>query len=191
MSNCRSLLLACMPKSGSTFTCNVLSALPRVRVAELVSGYGSREQELEHHLVRRESSLIGLVERVGASAANSDWRGAFRAVGRRISEPYFVAQHHTRNSGTTRALCERYGIRIAVITRRLPDAVISLDDWLSDHARRLNPWAVVPRAFYTMPATERHEWIIRHIMPWYVNFSVGWLGQFDEGPRLIHVTTKR
>src|ERR1700735_4223003 len=62
------ILIACMPKSGSTFLSDVIGQCPDFRRAVLTPSAGRREQEIDEQLLRR-------LDRVS-----------------------FVAQHHVRNS---------------------------------------------------------------------------------------------
>jgi len=89
-----------MPKSGSTFLSDLISAMPDISRVSLVPSFGRREQELD------ESSIL----RAG--------RG-----------PY-VAQHHVRWSAWTEATCSKYDLKPIVLVRSLPDAVVSLRDHL-------------------------------------------------------------
>jgi hypothetical protein len=92
------ILIACMPKSGSTFFSNALAECPGFRNVALVPAYGQREQEL---------CKIQLSRHNGRS---------------------YVAQHHVRNSDWTQQLISKYGITPVVLVRNLADAAISLRD---------------------------------------------------------------
>ena len=94
------ILLACMPKSGSTFLADVVAALPDVTRAVLVPYPGRREQELDEVRIMKAG------------------RGAF------------IAQHHVRYSEWTARMCAKHRIRPVVLVRSLPDAVVSLRDHL-------------------------------------------------------------
>jgi hypothetical protein len=94
------ILIACMPKSGSTFLSDVIAALPDISRARLVPLYGRREQELDESCILRAG------------------RG-----------PY-VAQHHVRRSAWTEAACSKYGLRPVVLVRSLFDVVVSVRDHL-------------------------------------------------------------
>ena len=94
------ILIACMPKSGSTFLTNVIAALPGFRRAELVPDWGHREQELDEPCLR----------------------GADRFA--------YVAQNHVRNSQWTADMCGQYGLTKVVLVRSLLDVVVSIKDHL-------------------------------------------------------------
>jgi len=94
------ILIACMPKSGSTFLTNIIAALPGFRRAELVPDFGHREQELDEPCLR----------------------GADRFA--------YVAQNHVRNSQWTADMCRQYGLTKVVLVRSLLDVVVSIRDHL-------------------------------------------------------------
>src|SRR6185312_96573 len=94
------ILIACAPKSGSTFLSSAISHLPDFVRADLTLGYGSREQEL---------CLIHC-------AATHDTN--------------YVAQHHVRFSETTGDLMRTFHIFPVVLARNLFDSVVSLRDHL-------------------------------------------------------------
>lgn len=92
------ILVACQPKSGSTFLAQSLAALPGLQSVQLVPDYGRREQEIcERRLIRY----------------------------RRLS---YVAQHHVRWSVSTDELIRQHGLFVVVLVRNLFDAAISLRD---------------------------------------------------------------
>jgi len=94
------ILIACMPKSGSTFLSSVIAELPGFRRAHLTPAYGRREQELDRACLRQ-----------------ADPHG-------------YVAQHHVRYSAWTARMSHEHGLAPVVLVRNLPDAVVSLRDHL-------------------------------------------------------------
>jgi hypothetical protein len=92
------ILVACQPKSGSTFLSRALAALPGMRCVQLTPGYARREQELCESLLSRNRRKA------------------------------YVAQHHVRWSVVTDELVRRFDLRVVVLVRDLFDAVISLRD---------------------------------------------------------------
>ncbi len=108
------ILLACMPKSGSTFLATALSELPALRRCRLTPALGEREQELCH---------------VRLSLYNH--RG-------------YVAQHHIRNSAWTQHLIAKYHLTPVVLVRNLADCVISSRDHLRHAPESSPMYAFVP-----------------------------------------------
>ncbi|CAM5763677.1 hypothetical protein LMIY3S_00892 [Labrys miyagiensis] len=92
------ILVACMPKSASTFVSTALGAAAGLEKVELVPEYGRREQEL---------CEIRLAE---------------------YSKLGYVAQHHTKHSKWTEQLCNEYRVSMIVLVRSLFDIVISMRD---------------------------------------------------------------
>lgn len=92
------IVIACMPKSSSTFLSSLLSSYPGIRRAKLVPEYGDREQELcELRLLMAQG------------------RG-------------YVAQLHLRNSEWTQELIRRYTLTPVTLIRNLADCVVSIRD---------------------------------------------------------------
>jgi len=94
------ILVACMPKSGSTFLTDVIAELPGFHRAMLVPAYGRREQELDEACLRREDRFD------------------------------YVAQNHVQYSDWTAQMCGDYGVAPVVLVRSLLDAIVSLRDHL-------------------------------------------------------------
>ncbi|MDR3507922.1 MAG: sulfotransferase domain-containing protein [Caulobacteraceae bacterium] len=94
------ILIACMPKSGSTFLSDVISELPQFIRAELVPAAGRREQELDEFCLQQVDGLS------------------------------YVAQVHVRDSEWTAEMSRDYGLKTVVLVRSLLDIVVSLRDHL-------------------------------------------------------------
>jgi len=92
------VLIACMPKSGSTFLSDVIGQCPGFRRAILTPSAGRREQEIDEQLLRK------------------------------LDKVSYVAQHHVRNSEWTSEMCRTYGVAPIVLVRSLQDVVVSLRD---------------------------------------------------------------
>lgn len=92
------LLVACMPKSGSTYLSAILSNLEGFQQGILVSSAGRREQELD---------VLELMH-------NDDTN--------------YVAQHHVRYSQGTRELLKRFNVKPIVLVRNVYDAMVSIRD---------------------------------------------------------------
>jgi Sulfotransferase domain len=94
------VLVACQPKSGSTFLSACIAALPDFRQVPLATGFDRREQELCEQSLRR-----------------NRWRA-------------YVAQHHVRHSVPTEEVIARHHLTVVVLVRNLFDAVVSIRDHL-------------------------------------------------------------
>jgi hypothetical protein len=90
------ILLACLPKSGSTFLSNALAECSGIRRVGLVPTYGERYQELcELRLARYHHNG-------------------------------YVSQLHIQNSEWTQELVRRYNITPIILVRDIPDCIISM-----------------------------------------------------------------
>lgn len=94
------VLVACMPKSGSSLLIRMVAELPGMERVALVRGHDRRENELA-------------LERVVANQ-DSDW----------------VAQAHVRQSRTTARMVRTFSLTPVVQTRDLADVCVSLHDHL-------------------------------------------------------------
>jgi hypothetical protein len=91
-------LLACMPKSGSSFFASVVGALDGFRVASIVQDYDRNEQELS------ELALL------------------------RYHNVNYVTQNHVRYSRPVERLIYAFNLRPVVLTRNIFDIVVSMRD---------------------------------------------------------------
>jgi len=100
----RRVLVACMPKSGSTYLTDILSKLPGMRRAHLVPDYGRREQELD---------LEQLINHQGLS---------------------YASQLHVRPSKLTQELLAAFGVKVVFLYRNIWDVMASLRDHMHTHS---------------------------------------------------------
>lgn len=98
------ILIACMPKSGSTYLSNAISRLPRFRKTSLVTHYGRTEQDLDLRLALRKS------------------------------RHNYVCQHHVRYNEKTSDVINRFGVTPIVLVRNVFDCVPSIRDHLRKEA---------------------------------------------------------
>ncbi len=94
------ILIACMPKTASTYLCGAISRLPGIKEAVLTVGHHRREQEL----CPLECALLHHLD--------------------------YVASHHVRYSEATRDIMQRFGIFPVILIRNIYDCVVSLRDHL-------------------------------------------------------------
>jgi hypothetical protein len=103
-SNTTKILLACFPKSGSTFTSSVLSQLDGFRRVSLVPSYGRREQELDVRYLYKHRNID------------------------------FVAQHHVRYSIYLEEVLQKYNVKPIILVRNLYDSIVSVADHLRNES---------------------------------------------------------
>jgi len=92
------IVIACMPKSASTFIATALSELPGFKRYRLIPDWGVREQQLSSTRLSR------------------------------YNRRQYVAQHHLRNSYWTQQLIKQYRLTPVVLVRDFADCVVSLKD---------------------------------------------------------------
>ncbi len=96
------ILIACAPKTGSTYLTTLFALLPKFSRVILNTVGGRQEEEL------RQERLL-----------------AFHHLN-------YVAKNHIMCSAHRAALIERYGLKTIVITRSLADSIVSYRDHLAD-----------------------------------------------------------
>lgn len=138
------ILIACMPKSASTFLATAIASMKGFRRYRLIPDYGAREQEL------CETRLS------------------------RYNRRTYIAQHHLRHSDWTRKLIHQYGLTPVVTVRDLADTAISLRDHFRREPQGQGPTARLLPHHADLPDEQLDEAIVRLTMPWYINFYVGW-----------------
>jgi hypothetical protein len=164
------LLVACMPKSGSTFLSTVVASLPGMRRELLVNGYDRREQEL---CVQK---LAEAKERTESLRAR--WRD------KQSTAPLprgFVSQHHVRYSQPTAKLLAAYNLKPVVLVRNIFDAFVSLRDHIVNDSP-IAPMAYCSEEMRGWPTDKLNEFIADMLMPWYINFYVCWQQCEDKYP---------
>lgn len=145
------LLLACMPKSGSTWLTSVLEE--RLALAPL-RGYleaDRNEQEIDPTVM-------------------------FQAWGRRV----LFVQQHVRYSRILLQICRAFSTKIVVLTRRLDDVVVSLRDHVEGESPEVSMFYTESNWFKEKSQSKQLDFIIDHAMPWYFNFFLGWQRAVEE-----------
>jgi adenylyl-sulfate kinase len=154
MSNQRlRILLACMPKSGSTFLSSLIAALPGFSQVDLVPTYGHREQELCPKALEANEAAVG--------------------------DGSYVAQHHVRYSAATDMYMKQFGLRPIVLVRNIFDVIPSLIDHhaLENH---IYPAAWAPCDIATRSYEEQAHFVTQMAIPWYFNFFASWHDYKDK-----------
>ncbi len=138
------ILVACFPKSGSTFLTSLIGNLPGYSIAHYVPAYERREQEI----CDLEIQKFLLIENQ-------------------------VAQHHVRASEFTLQLIRRYNLKLIVLVRNIFDCIVSLADHMISESA-VFPMAYMDQQMANKPIEYRIEAIIDLAAPWYINFFVSW-----------------
>jgi len=147
MNNPHKILVACMPKTGSTYLTAILSNLPDFIVKSWVPAYGRREQELcFRHLQADEDESLDI---------------------------NLVAQHHVRFSDVTNKYIKEFNLKPVVLVRSLYDVIPSL----IDHHRIesvVYPMAFAPADIAEWDFERAARFVTYMVLPWYFNFFVSW-----------------
>lgn len=148
MNNSNRVLVACMPKSGSTYLTAILSNLPGFLVTSWVPDYGRREQELCYLRLQNDKE----------SLPNHN----------------MVAQHHVRYSDVTKRYIEEFSLKPVVLVRGIYDVIPSL----IDHHRAesvVYPMAYAPAGIVGWDNVRAEKFVSYMVIPWYFNFYASWV----------------
>lgn len=137
-------LIACFPKSGSTYLSELIGSLEGFQKVSWVPAYGHREQELDDRLIEQHSSDISQ-----------------------------VAQHHVRASEYTLELIDRYDIIPIILVRNIFDCMVSLADH-TEAESEVYPMGYVQNKIRNVSFEERLDAIVDLTSPWYINFFASW-----------------
>lgn len=148
-----SIMVACVPKSGSTFVSRVFAEATEMERREFlydINGHNGWDLYLPQLM---------------AAAQQSPQRG-------------YVSHHHVLATPPNLELIKIFNFRTVVLLRNVFDVIVSL----RDHALavRDDPRVVaitplhVPDRFCDLDSETQFDWIIDFRIPWYIRFFVGW-----------------
>jgi len=138
------ILIACMPKSGSTFLSNVVSRLPGFRKVSLISPFQNRtEKEIYFPKALRKQRYN------------------------------YSCQQHVKYNENTAAAISAFDITPVVLVRNIFDCVVSIRDHLRREAVE-SPIAYFLPEHPSLPDAELESAIVRLAVPWYIHFYVSW-----------------
>lgn len=156
--NGKLIVLACMPKSGSTFISRKLSELPGFKKAGFLPSYDRREQEI--------SESIAFLQ----AMANP--------------RKHLVAQQHLRCSRNTIEVAQQFNMQFIVLTRNIADCMASWCDHMEKEAtiNAMSFWTTELLDAAEAKGETRFSLMFRTIAPWYCNFYLSWKYQYDAFP---------
>lgn len=141
------ILIACFPKSGSTYLSELLCGLTGLSRGWLgaggpLGGSYSREQDaMERHFWTSKRTVI---------------------------------QQHVKATKDNLDLFADFNVRPIVLTRNIFDIVPSIrDHWLREGVIGLGHY--VPQSWFQLSEAQQYSYIIKMIVPWYFHFFVSWL----------------
>jgi hypothetical protein len=138
-------LLACMPKSGSTWLATLISQTLHIPMGVLVPGYEGREQELDVNSLLMHHQFS------------------------------YVAQNHLRYSQPTHQLIQRFQLKPIVLFRNLFDTIVSIADFLPTQGAHANTYlAFIREPQLALTRQELIDLIVEYFVPWYIHFYLSW-----------------
>lgn len=139
------IIVACMPKSGSTYISRLLMEAARLPKAGLAESGDWGEQFLSKRLLK---------QKIGGG------RGT-------------VCHIHLRGTPGTQQLLEQFELTPIIIVRNIFDIVPSIaDHWHRE--KPLGFGSYVPHNFVQMDRESLHDFIITNCLPWYFAFLISW-----------------
>jgi ubiquinone/menaquinone biosynthesis C-methylase UbiE len=141
------VMLACAPKSGSTYVANTLARYFDTRFGN--SELHEMQWEAEQNLNR------ALLDELGDGS--------------------YVLQFHLKPYPLNFALMHEFGIELALQWRNLGDAIVSLDEHMAEFGEQ-QPLCYIhdKGGFLALPAQSRYQYLIRHALQWYIGFYLAW-----------------
>ncbi|WP_459555870.1 sulfotransferase family protein [Lacunimicrobium album] len=145
------LVVACFPKSGSTYLARNLAALKGWKESRYVPVFGRREQELDEACIRREMYRHPLTHQ--------------------------VSQLHVRCTDQTMTLARQFDLRFIVLYRNLYDCMVSVvDHWRQESCRGpMAFWTKQLLKDLESQGISQLEAASRTVAPWYINFYLSWI----------------
>jgi tetratricopeptide (TPR) repeat protein len=144
----KTILVACMPKSGSSWLVSAIHNLTGFPDARLSLAFIENEQELY-------------------PPAAAYWATASKVV-----------HQHCRASSPNLKLIQAYGMHPIVLVRNLADTLVSMRDFWAQGAVRnsfhYGDWD-------NLDETMKHDTLIQHLGPWYIQFFVSWVLAEQKG----------
>lgn len=146
------ILLACFPKSGSSFLAKVISGLPyEERIHELYMGIGGTTEEQEMNPV---SLML-------------------------YHQNSYVSQQHVRYSLHTKRCIDQFGMKPLFLIRNKFDVIVSINDhWFNEGFK--GPQAYIRDEVLTWQEEARLDFIVDLVVPWYVNSFMSWTDCEDK-----------
>ncbi|MCA9024523.1 MAG: sulfotransferase domain-containing protein [Planctomycetaceae bacterium] len=146
------VLIACFPKSGSTYLCKVL--------ADLTGMQRTNFMQARTHGWYVEQDL---------------YEPTLKALRR---SPAIVHQH-LKGTPPNLFLLAEYKVRPLILVRNIADTLLSLHDHL-DREGPAVPTGYVPRHYFDLDFDSRLMSLIRMHLPWYFNFLAAWQDATSE-----------
>lgn len=142
--NTKKILLACFPKSGSTFVRSVIDKKKEFKHVNLVPSYYEREHELDIRFLYKYRKLN------------------------------YIAQLHVRANNETEKLVKQFDLIPVILVRDIYDVIVSLVDNMRRNNAIRWPMAKIFDTHLNLTDEELYSVVVDLFVPWYINFFVGW-----------------
>lgn len=145
------IIVACMPKSGSTWLSQALRA---------VTGYGD----------------IPVSSHWAIQEIDPGTMARYQGFG-------LVGHIHLIASAYTIGLLNHYQVKVIVLTRKLPDVIVSLREFfyapeIMNQLKRegvlQSSFYMIDQKFYDLSEKEQYDFLIDFALPWYLWFAASW-----------------
>lgn len=146
-------LVACFPKSGSSYVSGTLAA---ILGTELLFIAGARKNKRDRDILLTNEQALTYVK------LNS------------LSGKSFVSQAHCVATDINIGLIKYFDIKTIVLVRNIFDVCFSLRDHILNDVNRKQIVAVVSPEFPSWPEERQLDFIVDMYMPWYIKFYISW-----------------
>ena len=141
----RFIVIAAMPKAGSTFLTHVLAEVAGYQRCYFGFAYSNIEQEIY---------LPKMIDAYG--------RGS-------------VVHQHFRANASNLDILDRFSSRPVVLTRNVFDAAVSIRDHLITESSENLPAVYPPAGFASWSEGLQFDYIVDFVLPWYLSFFASWV----------------
>ncbi len=138
------VLVACMPKSGSTFLSRTLASILGFGYKTLVSAFS----QIEHDLYEPK-----LIDNYGKG---------------------MVVHMHTRGADANLELARKYDMPVIVTTRNIADIVVSFHDHIHKETLKWPMAHLNEVQLAQLSTSKQYDLIIDFLVPWLISFFVSW-----------------
>jgi hypothetical protein len=145
------IVIACMPKSGSTFLSSALSKLVGSKTYFFPTYGGGRNEQNFYP--------PALIDIYGKKS---------------------VSQIHLKATEANLRLIEKFSVKPIILVRNIFDVVISLRDHFHNESTSV-PFVWANDKFFELDESVQLDFIIELAIPWYINFYVSWFAVYKEG----------
>jgi len=149
-------LIACMPKSGSTWFTMLLEQSLGIPAVRSYLQPDRNEQEI-------------------------DSLELFQSLGREV----LFVQQHVKASETLLRLCRSFSVKIVFLTRCIDDAIVSFRDHLESESTVASMFYMEDDWFRCLSKNHQFDFLVDHCVPWYLNFVVGWVRAQQLHPDMV------